>query len=99
MGVAGVFLFLFRPSRWGILGQGGVQRLAITSAQPLLSGTLLLSSSLSFPPPVGVRIAVSRASSLIQFPLLHILFLPASTTFAFVMGHEWLQFFIFFFGF
>lgn len=54
----------FSPlSHWGILGQGGVQRLAITSAQPLLSGTLLLSSSFSFPPPVGVRIAVSRASS------------------------------------
>lgn len=60
-GDAGVFLFLFHPSLWGIRGQGGLQRVAITSAQPLLSGILLLSSFLSFSLLVGVRIVISRA--------------------------------------
>lgn len=68
----------------------------LCSASSVGDSPALLLSLLSSSSRCQNRCLARLLLSLIQFPLLHIFFLPASTTFAFVMGNEWLQLFLFF---
>lgn len=62
-GLLECFCSFFTTLFGGSVGRvAGIQCVAITFAQPLLSGYLLLSSFHSFSLPVGVRIGILRAS-------------------------------------